>query len=240
MAFSDLTELEILQGTLGLIWVLIAIIIGIRIIHKALLLKRTSDLITVAFSYILVSSAWWGLSLQFIMYGFFNILLEEVFYLLISNIFIPFAMICWIYSYCKILDPKRKEYLLKGFIIFTSLWELFIFVGLFIDIRLVGTLNSKFDSSHGPLLLVFILIGIASFLITGTVFAFKSMKLEDPEVQWKGRFLLLAWICFAVGALLDAALPLTAITLILVRAVLILSAISFYFGFFLPKKLVIN
>ena len=55
MAFSDLTELEILQGTLGLIWVLIAIIIGIRIIHKAILLKRTSDLITVAFSYIFVS-----------------------------------------------------------------------------------------------------------------------------------------------------------------------------------------
>jgi hypothetical protein len=53
----------------------------------------------------------------------------------------------------------------------------------------------------------------------------------------KGKFLFLAWISFALGAVLDAALPLTAFSLVIIRIVLISSAIEFYFGFFLPKKL---
>jgi hypothetical protein len=75
------------------------------------------------------------------------------------------------------------------------------------------------------------------FLITGIIFAIKSMRLDDPEVQWKGRFLLLAWISFGIGAILDASLPLNALTIIIIRLILISSAIEFYFGFFLPKKI---
>ncbi|MFX0072249.1 MAG: hypothetical protein ACFFAO_14275 [Candidatus Hermodarchaeota archaeon] len=236
MALSDLSQLELLEGALGLIWVIIAIIIGVKVIHKAIILHRTSDLLSVGVCYVFVSSAWWGLSIQFISYGFFDILLNEFTYLLISNIFIPPALFFWIYSYCKILDIKGNKPLIMVYSIFCIFWEIFVIAGLIIDTRLVGTLNSTFDSSHSITLLLIILIATGSFLITGSIFAYKSMKLEDPEVQWKGRFLLLAWICFTIGALLDAALPQNAITLIIIRLILISSAIEFYFGFFLPKK----
>jgi hypothetical protein len=237
MALADLTELEILEGSLGLVWVLIAIVIGVRVISKAISLGRTHDLITVGLSYIFVSSAWWGVAAQFVSFGFFNVRLDAFSYLLIANIFIPFAMVCWIWSYCQIIEPKKKMGIMIIYTIFSVIWEIYVIVGLFTDIALVGTLNGIFDSSHNRFLLIIILVGVFSFLITGVHFAYKSMRLEDPEIQWKGRFLLIAWVSFALGALLDAALPLNTLTLIIVRIILISSAIEFYFGFFLPKKM---
>ncbi|MFX1339783.1 MAG: hypothetical protein ACFFDK_14315 [Promethearchaeota archaeon] len=237
MALADLTQLEILEGSLGLIWVLIAIFIGLKAIFRAIAINRRRDLITVGLSYIFVSSAWFGVAFQFISYGFFDVKLDAFTYLMVANIFIPFALICWVWSYCEILKPKSRNILLIVFFGFAIVWELFIIIGLLIDISLVGTLHSTFDSSHSPILLIFTLTGVFLFLITGTIFAVKSMRLEDPEVQWKGRFLLLAWISFGIGAILDAALTLNAITIIIIRIILISSAIEFYFGFFLPKKI---
>ena len=57
------------------------------------------------------------------------------------------------------------------------------------------------------------------------------------DIQWKGRFLLVGGFAFTIGALLDAALTLTVLTITLIRLVLILSGIAYYLGFFLPKKL---
>ncbi len=237
MALADLTQFEILEGSLGLVWVLIAIFIGLKAIARAIAINRTRDLITVGLSYIFVSSAWFGVAFQFISYGFFNVKLDAFTYLMIANIFIPLAIICWIWSYCEILQPKSRNIILIIFFGFAIVWELTIIIGLATNLSMVGTLNSTFDSSHSPLLLIFVLGGVFMFLITGIIFAVKSMKLDDPEVQWKGRFLLLAWISFGVGAILDASLSLNAITLILIRIILITSAIEFYFGFFLPKKI---
>jgi hypothetical protein len=146
-------------------------------------------------------------------------------------------LVCWIYSYNKIINPPYKTKIMIIFSIFSALWESFVIIGLMINTDLVGKLYGIFDSSHSIFMLLFILTAITAFLITGILFALKSMKLDDPEIQIKGRFLLLAWISFALGALLDAALPLTALSLIIIRIVLISSAIEFYFGFFLPKKL---
>ena len=77
MALADLTQLEILQGSLGLIWVLIAIFIGLKAISRAIAINRTRDLITVGLSYIFVSSAWFGVAFQFISYGFFDVKLDS-------------------------------------------------------------------------------------------------------------------------------------------------------------------
>ena len=133
--------------------------------------------------------------------------------------------------------PNSKNIILIVFFVFAICWELAIIIGLATDVSIVGTLNSTFDSSHSPLLLIFVLSGVFIFLITGVIFALKSMKIDDPEVQWKGRFLLVAWISFGVGSILDASLPFNALTLIIIRIILITSAIEFYFGFFLPKKI---
>jgi len=63
------------------------------------------------------------------------------------------------------------------------------------------------------------------------------MSSEDPSIQWKGRFMLIAMISFAVGAFLDAVLTFTPLELVLVRLLLISSSIEYYLGFFLPNSI---
>jgi len=236
MALADLTQLELLVGSLALIWVIIAIIIGLRIIWKANSLKR-NELITVGFSWILISSAWWGVALQFITYGFFNYRLTAFQYLFVANIFIPFAICCWIYAFCQILNPKLKKSLFLIYVAICIIWEIYLIVGLSINTEIIATIEGTFDSKHSTTTLIFVIFAILSFLITGVIFSIKSMKVDDPEIKWKGRFLFLAWILFTIGALLDAALSPTPLTLIIVRLILITSSISFYLGFFLPEKI---
>lgn len=231
-----LSELELLIGSFGLIWVFIAMIIGVRIITKAISHSR-NELITVGLTWIFMSSAWWGVALQFITYGFFNYKLSAFQYLFIANVFIPIALICWIYSFCNIINPKLKKNFFLIILVFFIVWEIFLLISLFIDTELVGTIEGTFDSTHSKIQLIFVVSAIVIFLCTGVFFSIKSIKIDDPEIKWKGLFLLIAWCSFTIGALLDAALPLTAITLIIVRLILISSSIEFYLGFFLPEKL---
>ena len=75
---------------------------------------------------------------------------------------------------------------------------------------------------------------------TGVTFALKTIKLDDPDMKLKGKLLLVAFPAFSVGALMDAAIPTTAVTLVIFRILLIISAFLFYGGFILPdwmKKL---
>ncbi|TFF97623.1 MAG: hypothetical protein EU547_03820 [Promethearchaeota archaeon] len=240
MTFSDFTPFQVLQGVLGLIWVLIAIIVGIRILLKARELTR-KDLIGVGLTYILVSSAWWGVVIQFIYYGIFPNPLPPALYLLIANMFIPIGLFFWMYSFSETIIPFNKKIILIITAIFVIIWEIILFIFIFSDnIALVGTINeiNPLDSSHGDVMRYFIIAAIIIFVGTGCYFSYKSITLEQIEIKWKGRFLLLAWISFAIGAIMDAIIPThTELTLILTRIILISSAFEYYLGFFLPAKL---
>jgi hypothetical protein len=230
---------QVLQGVFGTIWVFIAIIVGIRIILKASELDRR-ELIAVGLTYIFISSAWWGVVLQFIFYWFFSVKILDTLFLLIANIFIPISLICWIYAFAKIIIPFQKKNSLILITIFAGIWEAVLIVLLIAKPELVGTINPSnlLDSSHGSVLKYFVLSGILIFVITGSYFSIKSIKLNDLEIKWKGIFLLLGWISFTAGALLDALINNhTPLSLIITRLILISSAIEYYLGFFLPNKL---
>ena len=75
---------------------------------------------------------------------------------------------------------------------------------------------------------------ILSTLVLGILIALNSIKAEEPEIKLRGKFLLIAFISWTVGAIFDASVPLTFVTLPIVRILLISSAIEFYIGFVLP------
>ena len=76
---------------------------------------------------------------------------------------------------------------------------------------------------------------IVIVLITGLKFAWESIKSDNPEVNLKGKFLVVAFILFILGANLEILIPLTEFTVVLVRIILIASSFTFYIGFLLPK-----
>ena len=61
-----------------------------------------------------------------------------------------------------------------------------------------------------------------------------SIKTEEEEIKLKGKVSLIAFSLFVVGALIDY-LFITKISNIIARLRLVISSISFYIGFILPK-----
>ena len=236
MTIEDLTLLEVLQGVFSLIWVIIAMIIGLRILLKASTLGRR-DLMSVGISLILIASPWWNSSLSFVLYVLFNFTLNDFFFFLIGNIFLPFAILCWMYTFCSVLNIKYKKFYILIYFIIGTIWQILFIYFLFIDIETIGTIEGLFDSRYNTFALIYHIFMMLSLLITGIIFANDAIKSPNRETQWKGKFILIGILTFVICAFFDSAISLNPLTLVFIRILLISSAIEYYFGFFLPKQL---
>ena len=167
-------------------------------------------------------------------------------YFIIGNCFLPIALITWFTAFTDMIKKESQKVVLIITIAFSILFEIVFFSLFFIDVNLIGVINPlrPFTVDFGIFITVYLLIVILAMVITGVIFAQKSVKLEDREVRLKGKLLRDAFITFAVAAILDSLLgtifenpadPLLAIMVVVVRILLILSALEFYGGFLLPR-----
>ena len=236
MGLEEISELDILHGIFTTLFVIISLLVGIRILLKYFKYKRR-EYITVGLAWMGISTPWLGNSLSFLMYILIGYRLELFPYLFIENIFIPLALLCWIYSFSTLVYPRLVKKMTIGFSVICIPYEIFLIIILIINPEIIGTLEGMFDSKHTIIPNIFRVFAIFVVLITGILFARESMKSEDPSIQWKGRFFLIGMISFAVGAFLDAVLTFTPLELVLVRLLLISSSIEYYLGFFLPDSI---
>lgn len=235
MGISDLTELEIISGLFSLIFVAISLLIGLMFLIKYFKIKQKT-ILTVGLTWIFLSSAWWSRTISFLTIIFFDFSLNEFLYLFLLNAFIIVSTMCWIYSFSTLIYPKLKKKIVSIYLIICSIFEILLIVFLIWDTQLIG--NVEFFSANGaPFSISLQIFAIFSFLITGILFARESLRSSDPKILWKGRFLLLAFISFTISALYESIAPLTPLSLVLIRILLISSAIEYYFGFFLPDRL---
>jgi prolipoprotein diacylglyceryltransferase len=102
---------------------------------------------------------------------------------------------------------------------------------------MLGTKTGTFNITISIFALSFIGFALVTTLITGILFAKKLLQSDDNITRLKGKIIMIAFISFVIGAVFDAAVPLNAISLIVVRLVLISSAFSYYLGFLMPEKL---
>ncbi len=141
---------------------------------------------------------------------------------------------------------EKQKLIVALVLIFSITFEFTFFYLFFINIDLIGVINPlrPFSADFGIFISISLLIFILVMLITGVIFAQKSFKLEDPEVRLKGKLLRAAFLTFTVAAVLDSMLgaifedptdPLLAIMVVIVRILLIFSALEFYGGFLLPR-----
>ncbi len=236
MGIADLNELEIISGSFSLTFVIISLIIGVTLILKYRSLKNRT-LLTVGLTWIFICSSWWSRSISFLTIIFFDFALDAVLYLFLLNAFIPIAVICWIYSFFSLFEYESKKRILIAYLVICIVYEVFLITFLFINTAVIGSVQF-YTASGGPLSMTFQIFAIFSFLITGILFARKSLESNDPKIQLKGKLLLVAFISFTISALYESIMPLTPLTLALIRILLISSAIEYYFGFFMPNLLV--
>jgi hypothetical protein len=236
MGLADLTDIEILQGTFTLIFCIISIILGLRIFSKYFSLKH-KELIYVGLAWALLSSAWWGSSFSFLFIVLFDYKFEPFLYLLIGNIFIPIAIINWMYAIGILMYPESKNKIVAIFIIFGIFYETLLIVFLITNPSLVGVIRGTFYYQPSLIFMILQIVALLITITTGILFSTKSMKSEDLEIKWKSRFLLSGFILFTIGAGIDAVITLTPLLLVIVRLILILAAILYYLGFLLPDRI---
>ncbi|MBD3255190.1 MAG: hypothetical protein GF383_08855 [Candidatus Lokiarchaeota archaeon] len=231
-----LTGFEILQGSFSLLFAIISIIVGVVILSRYFSLKR-KILVPVGFTWIFMSSVWWSSSLSFISLLIINQELNPFLYLFIGNIFVAPALLCWVYVFTTLAYSKGRKVLIGTYSIICISYEIFLIIFFIIDPSMIGTVESSFYYRSNTIVLIFQIFAILTTLVTGIKFSITSMRSENDIVRLKGRFLLAAFLSFSIGAALDALLPLTPLTLIIIRLILTSSAIEYYLGFLLPEKI---
>ncbi|MFW9970156.1 MAG: hypothetical protein ACFFDF_08145 [Candidatus Odinarchaeota archaeon] len=229
-----LNPIDILNGIFSLIFVAISLFVGFIILSRYFKYKERIYLLVGA-TWIFISEPWWPSSISFLIALINGIGIPSEVYFLIGNLFVPLAIILWLLAFTEFLYSEKRKLILSIFAIIGVIFEILFFIFLFFTPSLIGELNGPVDVNYKSFIMVFLIIFLSIVVITGFLFAHLSLKSEDPEVKLKGKLLVVAYIAFSIGALLDSSVPFNEIVIIIVRLILILSAICWYGGFLLPK-----
>ncbi len=236
---------DYLQGSFSLIFVIISLIIGITIISKYFKYKNRL-LILVGISWIGVGNPWMPDSISFLMNIFIEESLPIEWYFIIGNCFIPVALLTWLIAYTDMIRKKAQKKVIIITIVLSIIFEIVFFTLFFIDIELIGVINPirPFTVDFGIFITIYLMIVILAMLVTGVIFAQKSVKSEDREIRLKGKLLRAAFITFTIAAIFDSLLgaifedptdPLLSVMVVVIRILLIFSSLEFYGGFLLPR-----
>jgi hypothetical protein len=237
MIYQSLSIENIIRGTSTLIVVIISIIIGLTILRKYFDFGEKTFL-TVGLTWIFLSSAWWPGAFSFLTFVLTGTEWSPELFYLIGNIFLPIALISWIYSFSSLLYPQKKKFIILIYMVISVAYAIvFLFLLFTGSTELIGEYHTIFEVEYKGITLLFALFAILSFFITGILFARNSFKSKDPKIKWKGRFLLLAFVLFTGATILDAAIALNAIGVLIIRLLIVLSSIGYYLGFLLPNKI---
>ncbi len=235
MGIEGLTELELIEGFLGTISLIITIFVGLRIVWKYFTFKRI-EFITIGFTMVSLTSGWWGANFSFWAYLIFDIVLPDVIYFFLSQGFTPLAIILWVYSFCHLVYPKSKWKIVSIIVVIGILYEIFFIIFLITDPTIIGTKITKFDAEFHLFVFSYIIFSLIVSLITNIIFFKHCLRSEDPKIRWKGKFVFIGFIVFLIAAILDSGIPLNPITLFITRLMLVFSSIISYIGWIMPDR----
>jgi hypothetical protein len=231
-----LEPLDIVNGIFGLLFVVISIVLGLIIVSKYFRTKDKNFLL-VGFTWIFLISGWYGTSASFLvalLTGGDGLSLEMI--LLLNFIPLPIALVLWSIAFTNFLYKEKQLTYMIFVAIYIAIFYIIFLYYLITDVSFIAEKISPVDTAANSLLLaLFLVIFILIFFISGVKFALATLSIDNPETKLKGKFLLIAFPSFCIGGFLDAALPTTALTLIIFRIILILSAIMFYSAFIMPN-----
>ena len=188
----------------------------------------------VGFTWIFLISPYWPDAISFVMIITTGTQLSLEIYLFIAIAFLFLVHITWMLAFTDFLYQHKQKIIMTFMSIQAILFEIVFLYFFFTDISLIGTRLSPFYIRFALFIILYFLISIIAFTITGILFAWQCLKSEDKEIRLKGKFLVLAFITFAIGTFLDVGIELTELTLVLARAFVIFGAFAFYIGFMLP------
>jgi hypothetical protein len=226
-----LTNEMILMGSFNLILVIVFIIVGLFLMLQSWKLKDKTFLLT-GIAWFGISEPWWSTTISFLMALFTGKGLPIQTYLIINAAFLPIFLTLWLMVTLELIGIEKKAIIIIIHIVISIILEALFFYFLFADISMLGTTVSPVDIDFGPIGQIFLTYILIVFLLSGFGFAIKTLKIDDPRPKLRGKFLLLAFLLFLIGAILDLI-----IYSIINKIFILSSAIVFYIAFVMPEKI---
>ena len=229
-----------LSGLFGFLAVIISWFFGVIVLYK-FIKTREKQLFYFFLAIIFIISPWYPSGLGYIYWLFTRQEIAYQVYVLLGTIGVPIALYSWLQIYMPALHPKKKDLVTIIIICLSIVFYIYLFYFVFfapgapID-GVIGIKRNPVDIDYKGFILVFLAISLLISTITGNDFSIVSLKVKDnPAIKWKGRFLIISFNLFAIGAFGDGFIPLTPVTLIIFRTFMMISSTTFYIGFILPK-----
>ena len=195
-------------------------------------------LLYVGISWIGMTNGWWPSAISFLLVITTGNPLSEAPYFLIGNTLTPWWLFIWMIGFTELLYRERQKIVLIIFALFAVIYDIVLYYYIFTNqVGAIGILQGPVDVQYQGLIRLLLITVLVIVCITGVLFARESLKSENPESKLRGKFLLLAFLSWTFGGILDSAINLNEISLVIVRILLISSSIEFYIGMILPDSI---
>lgn len=229
----ELELVEILTGVFNLIFVLVSVIVGVIILSKYSK-YQSRDYVFVGLTWIGLSTPWMHGAIAFVLL-LFNVVLEETIRFIIGFAFIPIIAVLWLITFTDFMYTRKKTLIISIYVIIAIIVEVLFFIFLFTDrVNMIGYFERTFSAVYRPFYRFTILFYLITAVITFLLFANQSIKSDDPELKLKGKFLVIAFLTYTACAILDSFFLFQPVIVVLVRVLLMTSAIEFYLGWIMP------
>lgn len=226
--------LDILQATFSLIFIIVSIVIGLKILWTYFEHKKY-QLILLGLFWIGVTVPWWPNAITFLMVMLFNAPVTIKTYFILGFAFLPITVIIGLIGFSSLLSiGKIKRYFI--IFVFAGLnlgFEILFFYFVLTDVSFIATFSGIFTVEYSIFSQIYFIFCLIVFLFTGVFFSKDCLRSDDPETKIKGKFLLVAFISFVAGTILDFVLTFT-LTYIIARSILVSSSLEFYIGLIFP------
>lgn len=234
MFFNGITELDIINGISVSIFVIISAIVGIKLILKYFT-HKIKEFVTVGFSLIFAFTHWWGNSFSFLLYLLFDYEMNLFIHLLIENIFMPIALLLWVYSFFSLIYPRYVKYAISIFLPLCVIEGIFILAVLIINPQIFGSMLGLFDTKSSVILLGLKISNALIFGTTGVLYSLKLISNVDKMIKLKGKLFIIGIISFLVGSI-SLMFFFDLLVMFFFRLVLLSSSIAIYLSFLLPER----
>ena len=233
-----LTDIEILNGIFSLIIIIVYTILGLVIISRYFEYKRKLFLY-VGLLWIGLAEPWYGSALSFLYTLITQKQIPLQLYILAANIGVPFFLFIWILALTILLNiyVTKRKIIQIIFAIYGVIIEILLIYFILLEPTSLGELSGLVDIEYRGWLRLYLLSVLLILAISGILMAWDSHKSEHRDIRFKGYFICMGFILFVAGSIFDTALSLNAVTLTIVRIVVVCGGIVFFLGFLMPEKL---
>lgn len=237
-----------INGLFSVIAFILVLILSGIVLSKAIKYKE-KNLYYFFICVIFALSPWYPGIFGYIYWVFTNQLISYELYVVMQLFFVPIGLMAWLNIYTNVLLTEKKAMFLIIYgiisLIFISLFIYYLFLAPNAPVEeLLVTVDLKnFDSIFVGFALLFSIISSFTVLGTGIHFSLSAIqKANDELLKWKGRFLLIGFICFTIDATFDAII-INQIIIIPLRILLLIAYFFWYAGFIMPdflKKIILK